>query len=168
MITIQIDEKLKLAEEPGLDRLEEMLVATVRVALADLPPASSQAGEETAPGVAQEITLVLTDDEQLRALNFEFMGIDAPTDVLSFPAGEVNPETGAFYLGDVIISYPQAILQAGTGGHAVLDELRLLAVHGVLHLFGYDHADEEQRSCMWSRQAAILGRLGNSITGPAA
>ncbi len=108
-----------------------------------------------------EVTLVLTDDEGIRALNRDFLGLDAPTDVLSFGAQEDSgpfvaaPEMGG-YLGDVIVSYPRAVAQAEEHGHPVQQELNLLVVHGVLHLLGYDHADEEEKAVMWARQEAIL------------
>lgn len=111
-----------------------------------------------------EVTLVLTDDEGIQALNRDFLGVDAPTDVLSFSAQEdggpfvAAPEVGG-YLGDVIVSYPRAVAQAEERGHPVQQELDLLVVHGVLHLLGYDHADEEEKALMWARQEAILRGL---------
>ena len=112
-----------------------------------------------------DLSLVLEDDAQLHQLNKEFLGIDAPTDVLSFPSGEeeVDPETGRFYLGDVVISYPRALEHSAAAGHAVMDELRLLVVHGVLHLLGHDHAEPEEKARMWSAQKEILRGLGVTI-----
>ena len=108
-----------------------------------------------------DVTLVLTDDAQVHELNRQFRQVDAPTDVLSFPAGEVDPDTGNQYLGDIIISVPRALAQAEAEGHSAVDELRLLVVHGVLHLLGYDHADEREQSLMWAAQTEILARLKN-------
>jgi probable rRNA maturation factor len=113
-----------------------------------------------------DLSLVLTEDSQIRELNAQFMDTDAPTDVLSFPGGETDPDTQVYYLGDVIISYPQAVLQAQAGGHKLLDELQLLVVHGVLHLLGYDHDDDAEKARMWARQAEILSRLGCAVTMP--
>lgn len=107
-----------------------------------------------------DLTVVLTGDAELRKLNREYLGIDATTDVLSFPAAEVNPESRAAYLGDVLISVPRAQAQARAAGHALESEVQLLVVHGVLHLLGYDHARPGQRARMWSVQAKVLGRLG--------
>jgi probable rRNA maturation factor len=125
--------------------------------------------EETAPPA--ELTLLLTSDDALRQMNRDFLGIDAVTDVLSFPAGETMPgmaESGMdSYLGDVAISVPQALRQATAGGHSLLAELQLLTVHGVLHLLGYDHADDEEKAAMWSAQSAILQSLNAEISGPA-
>ncbi len=113
-------------------------------------------------GVAGQATVVVTDDEGIQGLNRDFLGIDAPTDVLAFSFLEDSgpfiaaPEAGG-YLGDVIVSYPRAVAQAGELGHPVEEELHLLVVHGLLHLLGYDHTDEEERAVMWARQEQILG-----------
>jgi len=111
-----------------------------------------------------ELTLVLTDDQGIQALNRDFLGEDAPTDVLSFSAQEdggpfVAALEASAYLGDVIISYPRAAEQAAEQGHPVEQELDLLVVHGVLHLLGYDHAGEEEKAVMWARQDDILRSL---------
>ncbi len=116
--------------------------------------------------ISGDASIVLTGDEQLRELNAQYLGIDSPTDVLSFPSGEVDPDTQELYLGDVIISLPRAALQAAAGGHAVEDELALLVVHGMLHLLGHDHADADEKALMWSKQAEILDRLGCRISAP--
>jgi probable rRNA maturation factor len=122
---------------------------------------------QTRPGkLDSDLSLVIEDDERLRALNNEYLGIDSPTDVLSFPSGEedVDPETGVFYLGDIIISYPRALEQAEAGGHPVVDELQLLVVHGVLHLLGHDHAEPFEKEEMWTIQAQILKKLGVQLS----
>ena len=106
------------------------------------------------------LTLVIVDDAQIQALNRDYRQQDRPTDVLSFPTHEgeecPGPEEAALYLGDVIISYPTASAQAQEAGHAVEDELALLAVHGCLHLVGYDHATDDERARMWAVQDEIL------------
>ena len=71
------------------------------------------------------------------------------------------------YLGDVIISQTRASQQALAGGHAFEDELKLLVVHGMLHLLGYDHADEDEKARMWAQQSRILENLGCKISIPA-
>lgn len=113
---------------------------------------------------AADITIVLAGDEQLRALNFQFMGIDAPTDVLSFPADLVDPDSGTAYLGDIVISVERAAAQAAAQGHSLAAEILLLVVHGVLHLLGHDHAEPEEKARMWTAQAAVIlqvtARLG--------
>jgi probable rRNA maturation factor len=114
----------------------------------------------------EDASLVLADDAQLQELNSQYLGIDAPTDVLSFPAGDMDPDSGAYYLGDVLISYPRAARQALAGGHSVEAELQLLVVHGMLHLYGYDHLDQESQATMWAVQAALLRQLDCPITGP--
>jgi probable rRNA maturation factor len=107
-----------------------------------------------------DLSIVLTDDQKLRELNQAYLGLDAPTDVLSFPASESDPDTGARYLGDILISVPRAAEQASAAGHTVQDEVQLLVIHGVLHLLGHDHAGAEEKTRMWAAQAEVLERLG--------
>jgi probable rRNA maturation factor len=109
-----------------------------------------------------DLTVVLSDDVRLQKLNRDYLGVDAPTDVLSFPASETDPETGARYLGDIIISIPRAEAHAKSAGHPLEAEVQLLVVHGVLHLLGYDHAEAEEKIKMWKAQAEVLERLGLS------
>ena len=114
-----------------------------------------------------ELTIVITSDEQIHDLNFQFRRVDAPTDVLSFPAELTDPESGAPYLGDIVIAFPRAESQAQAGGHEIAAELQLLIIHGILHLLGHDHADKDQKEEMWSAQAKILKQLGiGEITLP--
>lgn len=107
-----------------------------------------------------DLSIALTDDAHIRALNRDYLGHDSPTDVLSFPAGEIDPDTGASYLGDVVISIPRAAAQAREAGHSLEAEAQLLVVHGVLHLLGHDHAEAQDKDRMWAAQAEILERLG--------
>lgn len=123
------------------------------------------------------LTIVVTGDAALRRLNRDFLGIDAPTDVLAFPGGadfSVGPERRHAprsrrhdYLGDVIISLARARAQSKSGSHLLIDELRLLVIHGVLHLLGYDHETPGQKKRMWAAQARALKQTGASIAGPA-
>jgi len=111
---------------------------------------------------SSSLTLLLTDNEKLRQLNQDFCGKNKPTDVLSFPAGDSVPgfEDEIPYLGDIAISVPLAMNQAQAGEHSLIAELQLLAVHGVLHLLGYDHAMSEDKLLMWSAQKEMLNLLG--------
>ena len=109
-----------------------------------------------------DMTIVLTDNAQLHELNREYLGVDAPTDVLSFPAAEEDPETGTPYLGDILISIPRAKQQAEAAGHSVEDEVQLLVVHGTLHLLGHDHAEAAEKARMWKAQAEVMLALGLS------
>jgi probable rRNA maturation factor len=109
-----------------------------------------------------DLTIVLADEASIQGLNRDFLGIDAPTDVISFPADEPDPETGRRYLGDVVVSLKRAGEQAAERGHPVEAEMQLLVVHGVLHLLGHDHAEAQEKSRMWAAQAAALERLGIS------
>jgi probable rRNA maturation factor len=113
------------------------------------------------------LTVRVTGDTELRDLNRDYLGEDQPTDVLSFPSGEMDPETGRHYLGDIAVSYPRASAQARQGRHPVQAELQLLTVHGVLHLLGHDHGSPAEQARMWAAQAEILRRLRAPIRGPA-
>lgn len=149
MISFQIDESYEPLIHPSL--LEQ--AAQAALVHQSAPPNSA-------------LTIVLTGDETLRDLNLRFMGIDAPTDVLSFPSGEPDPETGETYLGDILLSYPRAEAQAQQGGHPILAELQLLIVHGTLHLLGHDHASAEEKARMWKAQGEILASIGCVLTPP--
>lgn len=116
--------------------------------------------EHESESLEVDLSIILTDDARLHELNLNYLGVDAPTDVLSFPAAETDPETGARYLGDILISVPRAQRQADAAGHPLEAELQLLVVHGVLHLLGHDHARAREKARMWKAQAEILESLG--------
>lgn len=111
-----------------------------------------------------ELSVTLTDDAHIHALNKKFRGVDRATDVLSFAFRESDePEViGADFeiLGDVIISLERAAAQAQEFGHSFLREVIFLEVHGLLHLLGYDHVDDDERREMESEQKFIMTRLG--------
>jgi probable rRNA maturation factor len=109
-----------------------------------------------------EVTVMVTGDQKLAKLNAEFLGETRSTDVLSFPSGEKG------YLGDIAISLPRARAQAKAGGHKLTEELQLLAVHGTLHLLGYDHATVAEKKRMWAVQDKVLNKLGVRISTQAA
>ncbi len=119
--------------------------------------------EHEKKGEEVDISIALEDNAHLQELNLQFLGIDAPTDVLSFPAEETDPDTGHLYLGDIIISLPIALTQSASAGHPLQNELQLLVVHGMLHLLGYDHADPEMKKEMWELQAKLLAELSVEI-----
>ena len=102
-----------------------------------------------APAVA-EVALVLADDQELARLNETFRGIAEPTDVLSFvPRSAHLPPSESGYLGDIVISVPFAERNAAAAGRDLASELRLLAVHGLLHLLGHDDEDEAGAEAMY-------------------
>ncbi len=116
-------------------------------------------------GVANsELSITLTDDENIHALNKKYRGIDRATDVLSFAFRESDePEViGADFeiLGDVIISLERAKVQAEEFGHSFLREIIFLEVHGLLHLLGYDHIADDERQEMEAEQKFIMTKLG--------
>jgi probable rRNA maturation factor len=125
-----------------------------------LERAAQAALEHESQPLDSEMSIVLTNEARLHELNLNYLGIDAPTDVLSFPASETDPETGARYIGDILISIPRAQAQANAAGHPLESEVQLLVVHGVLHLLGHDHAEAEEKARMWKAQAEILADLG--------
>ena len=123
------------------------------------------------------MNVILTDNEAIREINREHRGIDAPTDVLSFPMVDYerpsdfdhvenaaedyfNPETGELMLGDIVISVDKVEEQAEKYGHSQTRELAFLVAHSMLHLCGYDHMEEEGRLLMEARQNEILERRG--------
>jgi probable rRNA maturation factor len=112
-----------------------------------------------------ELTIAITGDDQIEALNRQYRSVDSATDVLAFGQATAEARFAAMpgapaYLGDVIISYPRADAQARSGGHSATDELLLLVVHGVLHLLGHDHATRGQKRKMWAAQENVLRELG--------
>lgn len=115
---------------------------------------------ELAPDTSGDLTVVLSRDRELQRLNRDFLGKDEPTDVLAFPSGEVDLETGSMYLGDVIISVETATKQAEQAGHDLQSEIQLLVVHGTLHLMGFDHSSKLAKDHMWKAQSEVLTRLG--------
>jgi probable rRNA maturation factor len=146
-----VDVLIRPKFEPNVDADE-----VNRIALAVLQ------AESASPDAA--LSIVITDDAEIQSLNRQFRDVDAPTDVLAF-ADEPTDQTFVSapdeppYLGDVIVSFPRARIQAAAEGHSTGQELRLLIVHGVLHLLGHDHATEDEQATMWARQEAILSAL---------
>ena len=118
-----------------------------------------------------ELGLVITGQEEVQELNRHYRGKDEPTDVLSFFMTEgtdepesdvvafVAPPDGVLHLGEVIISYPQAVIQAQEQGHSAKKELALLIVHGVLHLLGYDHIQPAEAQRMRDKEKEIREQL---------
>ncbi len=127
-------------------------------------------------GTGVEMGLVIASQERVRQLNRSYRGKDEPTDVLAFSmlSGEqipgadfppfVIPPDGVLHLGEVIISYPQAVIQAGEHQHSIKKEIAILIIHGVLHLLGYEHDKPELKRLMSAREKEILSyverRLG--------
>jgi rRNA maturation RNase YbeY len=109
-----------------------------------------------------EVSVVLDNDDQIRKLNKSFRNLDEPTDVLSFSSGEIDPDTGSRYLGDIVISFPRAKAQAIEQGHSIKKELSTLIVHGLLHLAGFDHSNGEEEKKMFDMQSEILDELSVS------
>jgi probable rRNA maturation factor len=137
--------------------------------LSELAVATLQAEDAPAGGVS----IVVTDDTTVHDLNREYRGVDAPTDVLSFGLGGlaqpleeepheafVLPDEATLEIGEIVIAYPYAARQAAAAGRAVRDEIALLVVHGVLHLLGHDHLEDDEGDAMRGRETAVLARFG--------
>jgi probable rRNA maturation factor len=120
------------------------------------------------------LTIYVTTDAEIRVLNRKFHATNAATDVLSFPARSMPRSKAEWrrhggtlvphyeqeaYVGDVVVSYDRARVQAHAARWRIADELDLLAVHGILHLLGYDDLTPRKRAQMWKRQEEILGRV---------
>ena len=112
-----------------------------------------------------EVSVTLTDDAHIHVINREYRNVDRPTDVISFALTESEePEIigGGEHevLGDLIISLERMRAQAAEYGHTELRELSFLTVHGMLHLLGYDHMEEQERQEMEEEQRAVMEELG--------
>jgi probable rRNA maturation factor len=130
----------------------QVLQETVSLQRGDLPPGAG----------TLYLSLVLTDDETIARLNRVYRGVDAPTDVLSFPQldpAAAAPEGAPAMLGDIVVSLPRAAKQAEEYGHSYRRELGFLLVHGLLHLLGYDHENPADAALMEERQEAIMRAL---------
>ena len=116
-----------------------------------------------------EVSVTFVDNEEIRRLNARFRNKDTETDVLSFPLGEngvydINHDTGAKLLGDVVISMEKAAEQAQTFGHSFEREVCYLTVHSMLHLLGYDHIEPEEKRVMRVKEEDVMTRLGLSAS----
>ncbi len=116
-----------------------------------------------------EVDVSLVDDKAIKEINNEQRNIDAATDVLSFPLSEngnydSNPATGAFMLGDIVISVETALKQAELYGHGIEREIAFLTVHSMLHLLGYDHVNGGlEQAVMREKEEAVLSALGLAV-----
>jgi probable rRNA maturation factor len=137
-----------------------------RAALAALaapaPPSTLKGGGHALPEGPVELTILLADDATLHDLNRRFRGIDKPTNVLSFPAGDdrLPGDGGPVVLGDIAIAYETCALEAGRDRKPLADHLTHLVVHGVLHLRGYDHEIEREAEVMERLETELLDGLG--------
>ncbi len=113
-----------------------------------------------------EVSLVFVDDEEMAHLNAQYRGVPRPTDVLAFPMfepgelEEARRAEGELLLGDIVIATPRARAQAQEYGHSFAREVAFLAVHGLLHLLGYDHEQPEQEAVMREKEQRALALLG--------
>jgi len=128
--------------------------------------------EAQGAGAEAEMGLLIATQERIRELNREYLGEDEPTDVLAFSAREeketdqspfIHPPDGLLHLGEVIIAYPQAVIQAAEHGHPVKKELAVLLIHGLLHLLGYDHDKPDSERRMRARETELLSYIEGGL-----
>ncbi|WP_334123488.1 rRNA maturation RNase YbeY [Glutamicibacter sp.] len=108
-----------------------------------------------------EVSVVFIDEEAMSALHVEWMDLEGPTDVMSFPMDELRPGTSSApgdngILGDIVICPTVAQAQAQAGGHSTHDEILLLTTHGLLHLMGFDHMEPDEKEEMFTLQRRLL------------
>jgi len=111
-----------------------------------------------------ELSLVFCDDDTIKDLNNNFRGKNEPTDVLSFPMTQnkfVNFEPETILLGDIVISLDTALKQANELKHSLATEITFLLIHGILHLIGFDHINEDERKVMLKRESDIFTKLNS-------
>lgn len=144
---------------PAAIELDVAIDAPCWSAVPDAEAIVRRAVEEAALQVKPRgaMTIVLTDDEEIRALNNEWRGFDKPTNVLSFPAA---PTPGSATLGDVIIAYETVQREAADEGKPFAHHLSHLAIHGFLHLLGHDHDNEGKARLMENLERKVLANLG--------
>ena len=106
----------------------------------------------------RNVSVLITDNEEIHGLNLEYRGKDAPTDVLSFPLFDEEGNLDEEELGDIVISLERAVAQAEEYNHSLKREVAFLTAHSMLHLLGYDHENGEQE--MYVKQDEILNELG--------
>jgi len=147
-INILVDEGLEVELDTGwLENIARRVLAAEKV------------------GAQTEMGLVISSDERVQQLNRDYRGKDEPTDVLAFSARDetdspfIPPPDGVLHLGEVIISYPQAQIQAEEHDHSLKRELSILFIHGLLHLLGYEHEESNARRRMQAREKELLGLI---------
>ncbi|MEA5596333.1 rRNA maturation RNase YbeY [Rivularia sp. UHCC 0363] len=155
-LDVENDENIRITGE----NWENWFCEWVNMLQSDIPPAS-----------IYEIGLRLTDDSEIQTLNSQYRHQDKPTDVLAFAAlevdspyvTEIDTENEPLYLGDIIVSIDTARKQAIQQNHSLKTELAWLTSHGLLHLIGWDHPDEESLQRMMEKQVMLLKTLGIDI-----
>ena len=140
--------------------------ALIEAAIAALRVETAQADARVALDEPVEVTIVITSDDAVRALNRDYRGKDTTTDVLSFhltddddPTPFVTDPDAPRYIGDIVIAYPQAERQAPEFQNSTRREVQELVIHGVFHLLGFDHEGPDEREVMRAREEAAHSLL---------
>ena len=148
--------------EPGVD-IDVMIESALWSACPDADAAVRRAvaAAAQAAGKSGAVAVMLTDDASIRQMNAQWRGIDKPTNVLSFPAGGTPPVPGAdHHLGDIAIAYETVAAESLSENKNFADHLAHLAIHGYLHLVGFDHETDDEAACMENLETRILSSLG--------
>lgn len=147
--------EIEIAVEAEIWQPSAEVEATIHRAVA----AAVVIGELDLPEEA-ELSVVLTDDARIRDLNRVWRGFDKPTNVLSFPGSDADDDDPEPLIGDIVISHETTAREAAEEGKPFLDHVAHLVVHGLLHLFGYDHLEDDEAEAMEALEVEILAGLG--------
>jgi probable rRNA maturation factor len=157
--------------QPHLSRAERLTVSVeirprsttveIRSLIRTVSRATLSQSDLTGP---TRLSVHLVDDAEIHRINVEHRGVDAPTDVLSFPqiedSGFVTPPGEPRHVGDIVLSLDRVREQASDFGHSVERELGYLTAHGILHCLGYDHEGDDERAAMRAREESIMNATG--------
>lgn len=146
-----VSPQIDIQTQSPLWKSQPLAAQTVRDAIAAAAAALSTA--------AAEVSIVLTDDSAIARLNRDWRGVDKPTNVLSFPAPSQRTDEGLQFLGDIVIAYETLKRECDDEDRVFLHHLAHLAVHGFLHLVGYDHQTDTQAEEMEGLESRIMTRL---------
>ena len=149
-IDLLVEADLEESQKPVLGKIDKIIGATVSIGALKFPEGA-------------ELSLLITDDRKLQTLNLDWRGKDKPTNVLSFPGQTIEVgETAGDFLGDIAVSIETTQREAKETGKSFADHFTHLIVHGFLHLFGYDHENDEDAEEMENLERNVLAELGIS------
>jgi probable rRNA maturation factor len=148
------------ANAPAVDTIVDSELWTAEPEAAGIVRRAIAQAADTVAAHDCELAVMLTDDAAIRALNGRWRGLDKPTNVLSFPAPAALRGDAPAHLGDIAIAYETTAREAKSEGKPFAHHLTHLAVHGFLHLLGYDHESEADAEAMEQLERSILSRLG--------
>lgn len=130
------------------------------LALPDVQAIVDKAAETALGDVEGDLVILLTDNDAVQALNAEFRAKDKPTNVLSFPGGDMVMPGAPVHLGDIVLAFGVCRDEAEAQGKSLVNHLTHLVIHGVLHVLGRDHEDDDEAEAMEAEERSLLARLG--------